>query len=191
MKSVVVAFLAVICLAGCAGRSTPGHSASTPSASVSKHAGVSQPLTASVIAGRLQTQIPPMNHLVVFTAATDPNSMLGRQGGYTSKVQWQDSRAIAKGEAPYMQSMKSLGLHPKMADALASVGTGVDLGGSIEVYPSVAGAQARYRYVVGINKAVPMIADGYDYVHGTAVLRLSRYLGPTQVQAYRAAFDAI
>jgi hypothetical protein len=119
-----------------------------------------------------------MNHLVVFTAATDPNNMPGRVGGYTSKVHWQDSRAITKGEAQYWQSMKSLGLHGKAAAALQSAGTGVDLGGSIEVYPSAAGAQARYRYMVSISKAVPMVADGYDYVHGAAVLRLSKYLAP-------------
>jgi hypothetical protein len=162
------ATVGILTACGGTGPSAPARH-STPA-----HIANAQVLSASAVAVRLQTQVPAMNHLVVFTASTDPNNMLGRQGDYTSKVQWRDSRAIHKGEAPYFQSMKSLGLHPKAADALSSAGSGVALGGSIEVYPSAAGAEARYRYIVRVNKSVPMIADGYDYVHGTAVLRLSK-----------------
>jgi hypothetical protein len=35
-----------------------------------------------------------------------------------------------------------------------------------------------------------MLADGYDYVAGGALLRLSNYLTPAQAQAYRADFTA-
>ncbi len=51
----------------------------------------------------------------------------------------------------------------------------------------MAGARARYTYVQAISRALPF-ADGYDYLSGTAVLRLSRYLTPAQARTYRAAF---
>ena len=35
-----------------------------------------------------------------------------------------------------------------------------------------------------------MLADGYDYTSGGALLRLSKYLTPAQARAYQAAFQA-
>ena len=29
-----------------------------------------------------------LHHVTAYTAATDPNHLLGRQGGYTSKINW-------------------------------------------------------------------------------------------------------
>jgi len=108
-----------------------------------------------------------ITHLIVYTAATDPNHLLGRQDGYTSKVAWRDPRA-AKSDA---------------GDTRGSIG----LGGGIEVYPSAAGAQARRAYLAGFS---PPFGDGYDYVSGTAVLRLSQYLTPARAYAYQRAFSA-
>jgi hypothetical protein len=31
-----------------------------------------------------------LRHVAAYTAATDPNHLLGRQGGYTSKINWSD-----------------------------------------------------------------------------------------------------
>ncbi|MFI5080127.1 MAG: hypothetical protein ACHQCE_03580 [Streptosporangiales bacterium] len=39
-------------------------------------------------------------------------------------------------------------------------------------------------------RRLPSFADGYDYLSGTAVLRLSRDLTPAQAHAYRVAFTA-
>jgi hypothetical protein len=123
-----------------------------------------------VLAGRLRAAGLPVRHLIVYTPVTDPNHMLGRQGGYTSKVEWKDPRAVK---------------------AATGAGSGVDNGGSIEVYPTVAGARARTAYLRQISSTVQIIADGYDYTSGTAVLRLSRYLTPAQARAYKAAFTAV
>ncbi len=49
---------------------------------------------ASALAARLKAAGLPVTHLIVYTAATDPNHEMGRQGGYTSKVAWQDRRAV-------------------------------------------------------------------------------------------------
>jgi hypothetical protein len=53
------------------------------------------------------------------------------------------------------------------------------------VYPTTAGAHERDTYLRGFSAP---FGDGWDYVAGTAVLRLSQYLTPGQAHAYLAAF---
>jgi hypothetical protein len=74
-----------------------------------------------VLASALKAAGLPVRHLIVYTASTDPNHLLGRQGGYMSKVAWQDRRAIAAG-----------------AGSPASDRGGTEFGGGIEVFPTVA-----------------------------------------------------
>jgi hypothetical protein len=114
----------------------------------------------------------PVRHLIIYTPSTDPNHQMGRQGGYTSKVAWMDQRAEKAGAGK-----------PATADERGDV----SYGGGIEVFPTAASAQARYQYLRGFQ---PPIGDGYDYLSGTAILRLSQYLIPAQARAYRAAFTA-
>lgn len=90
---------------------------------------------AKTIASRMH-----LTNVVVYNAATDPNNLLGRNNGYTSKVNF-----------------------------------GQDQDSSIEVFSSSAGAQARKDYVTGF--ACPF-GDGYDYVSGTALLRLDCSITP-------------
>lgn len=87
---------------------------------------------------------------VAYTASSDPNNMLGRQGEYTSKVSWgsaQDS--------------------------------------SIEVFPDRQDAQAREAYVQGFRCP---FGDGYDYLSGTALLRVSCDDTPSQARSLEARF---
>jgi hypothetical protein len=85
-----VAVLAALAAAGCVSSSPsapPSASLSpAPSASPATH----HPATAAVLATDLRAEGLPVRHLIVYTAATDPNAELGRQGGYTSKVAWVD-----------------------------------------------------------------------------------------------------
>lgn len=160
----------VLALAGCGSAGShpvvsPGsqavtHSPQAPAASRTSPSAV-------MLAADLKAAGLDITRLIVYTAATDPNHLLGRQNGYTSKMAWQDPRA-AKADA---------------GDTRGSIG----LGGGIEVYPSAAGAQARRAYLAGFT---PPLGDGYDYVSGTAVLRLSQYLTPAQAHAYQKAFSA-
>jgi hypothetical protein len=59
--------------------SIAAHASSTPSAPSAP----SIALTAEQIAQRMN-----LHHVTAYTAATDPNHLLGRQGGYTSKINW-------------------------------------------------------------------------------------------------------
>jgi hypothetical protein len=160
----LAAVAVAVLTAGCGGGA---HPASQPTPAGTRSAAVpSRPPSAAVLASSLKAAGLPVTHLIVYTAATDPNHLLGRQGGYTSKVAWADPRA-ARQDA---------------GDTRGSIG----LGGGIEAFPTTAGARARYEHLRGFQ---PPFGDGYDYLSGTAVLRLSQYLTPAQARAYEAAFS--
>ena len=111
-----------------------------------------------------------MRHVIVYTPTTDPNHDMGRQGEYTSKTAWVDPRAVKAG-----------------AGNPSSDRGGIEFGGGIEAFPDTASARDRYLYLRGFK---PPFGDGYDYLAGTAILRLSQYLTPAQARTYRAAFVA-
>jgi hypothetical protein len=83
----------------------------------------------------------PVRRLIVYTAATDPNAGLGRQGGYTSKVAWVDRRAVKAYQAGLKQD--PLGLSPGLPGDRGSV----DNGGGTEVFPTAAEARQRARFI--------------------------------------------
>lgn len=151
--------IAGIATAGCAGTAPASQAAAT-------HA---QPLSAAALAQSLSEHGQPVSGLIVYTTATDPNHLMGRQGGYTSKVAWTDTRAVKAGAGV-----------PASADEKG----GIQYGGGIEVFPTAAGAQARYQELKGFTAP---FGDGYDYLAGTAVLRLSQYLTPAQARQYESA----
>lgn len=107
----------------------------------------------------------PITGVIVYTAATDPNSLLGRPTGYTSKVSWTDTRV------------------PADTTGQAAI---VD-GGSIEVYPTGAGAKGRAAYIFTSETAAPIIGTEYDYLTGAAIVRVSGKLTPDQAAAFGKA----
>ena len=167
-------------LAACGGsgssspHSTAAPPAVTPSASAHSVQAVPVPVSpsAAVIAGLLKSAGQPITGLIVYNEVTDPNHLLGRQGGYTSKVAWQDPPAEAAGDVG----------QPSGPDETGSV----EFGGGIEVFPDAANADARYTELKGFTAP---FGDGYDYLTGTAVLRLSQYLTPAQASAYYNEFS--
>jgi hypothetical protein len=103
----------------------------------------------------------------VYTEEDDPNEMLGRPNGYTSKIAFSDSR-ISKGEVGGTD-----------ADA-------IERGGSIEVFPDEEGAVARAKYIQQMLKATGFGTE-YDYVRGTVLVRVTGNLTPTKAKEYKAA----
>jgi hypothetical protein len=108
----------------------------------------------------------PIDDSVTYTATTDTNHLLGRPGGYTSKVNFHDSRLPASPDFD------------------------TEAGGSVEVFPDAAGATSRMNYIQALAKGSPLFTE-YDYVSGDAILRLSKVLTPDQASAYAAAFQAL
>lgn len=114
----------------------------------------------------------PAKIVFTYTPENDPNKLLGRQGGYTSKVSLQDSR-----------------LPPVAGNFGSESGPGsTDGGAAIECYPSHGGAVDRYNYLKGFTG---VLGDGYDYVSGSCVLRLTKDLVPTEASQFEQAFNAV
>lgn len=125
--------------------------------------------TAGQLVQDLARQMPTATASVVYDATTDPNHLLGRPGGYTSKATFTDSR-----------------IDPE--DTAGAPRGAVELGGSIEVFPAQEGAEARKAYIDGNAKLLPGLAE-YSWVHGSALLRVSRLLTPGQAAEYERAFE--
>jgi hypothetical protein len=146
-----------------AGPSSPAAAAVPP-----KAAGAPVPSpSAAVLAARLKATGLHITQLIVYNVATDPNHLLDGPGGYTSIVAWADPAAIKAGAG--------------------SPGSGPEFGGGIEVFPDAADAQARYEELQDLKP----FGDGYDYLAGTAILRLSKFLTPAQASRYEAVFRSI
>jgi len=172
MKIRIAAVVAVagLALAGCSSTAAPRTAATRPASPASSTAAASGPATAAQIARQLKDAGMGVTQLIVYTPATDPNHLMGRQGGYTSKVAWVDPSAVASGAG-----------NPRDDPG------GIEYGGGIEVFPDHASAQARYDELKSLT---PPFGDGYDYLHGNAVLRLSQYLVPSIAQEYAAKFSS-
>jgi len=175
----VLAASTLLLAAGCGGSSktsTPpantAAAASTASAAAPAAHTTAAPAPAAKdaagVVARLKAAGLPIGTVTVYTADNDPNHLLGRPGGYTSKASFADTRV-------------------KADQARSTEAGAVDLGGSVEVYADTAGATARADYIGKSEKSMPMLGTEYDYVSGSVLLRLSQVLTPDQAAAYKKA----
>lgn len=161
MRRTVLPVAAILLTAAC----------SSPKAGTAANADSSagKPLTASTIFAKLSVKSATLSGTV--TAADDPNHLLGRPNQYTSKVTFTDLRI-------------------KAADVSGTEKGAVERGGAIEVFADPADAKARAKYIQAVTKSMPALSE-YDYVHGTALVRVSHYLTPDQATVYKEAFDKL
>ena len=134
------------------------------SSSVTGHATTAQQESpAGAVAEHLKAAGLPIDNIVVYTAETDPNHLLGRPGQYVSKAAFHDTR-LQQG--------------PDVAN-----------GGSIESFATSTDLENRKAYVEKIAKSSPLFAE-YDYSAGLVLLRLSSTLTPDQAAVYQKALPA-
>lgn len=117
-------------------------------------------VTAEIVVLRLRVSGLPIGEMVVYTASTDPNELLGRPGGYLSKVNFRDTR---------------LGDSSPEFD--------ISEGGSVEVFEDEAGAQRRKEYIDTVSQGFAPLIE-YSFVKGPVLLRLSKSLLPEQAGEY-------
>ncbi len=131
-------------------------------------------LTAEQVVAEITQRVPEATPSVVFTPATDPNDLLGRPNGYTSKASFNDTR-----------------IDPETLGGLEE--GGVEFGGSVEVFASEDAARKRMDYIQAVLAAAPPILGGseYDYVRGGVLLRVTGTLTPDQAATYEAALSGI
>ncbi|OLZ44588.1 hypothetical protein BS329_36295 [Amycolatopsis coloradensis] len=151
--------LAALSLAACGGGS--------PSAIGS--AGSNATKTADDVTKTLGEKIASVKLIKTYTPEDDPNHLLGRPNGYTSKTAFSDSR-VKQSDVEYLGS-----------DA-------VERGGSVEVFGDEAGAKARMKFIQTVSKSLPSVGE-YDYVNGAVLVRVSRLLTPDQAKEYETALN--
>jgi hypothetical protein len=120
--------------------------------------------TAETVIDRFKTAGLPVTDVVAYTAATDPDRLLGRPGNYLSKAAWVDART---------------------GETLES-GDGISQGGSVEVFATAKDAKARAKSVQKTRGE----AKEYDYLNGPDLIRVSGKLTPDQAAAYGKAAGA-
>ena len=103
----------------------------------------------------------------VYTAATDPNKLLGRPGGYTSKADFTDDRA-----------------KPDLDDEVQN-------GGSVEVYDDPADAEERGKFIADTLDKMKIFGTEYHYLKGGILLRVSGELTPEQAAGYETALNKL
>ncbi|MEQ7125321.1 hypothetical protein ABN034_12450 [Actinopolymorpha sp. B11F2] len=168
MRKLILAVAAVALLAGCGGAAAKDEQ--EPARAKPKVEQVEekpkQP-TAEQVTRQLAEAIPTVKLFRVYTAEDDPNDMLGRPGGYLSKTAFHDSRAKDE-ELEYLEK-----------DA-------IERGGSVEMFATEQEAKQRYEYLSEVVKAAAGLVGEYDYLSGTTVVRVSRFLTPDQAKEYEA-----
>jgi hypothetical protein len=129
-------------------------------------------LTAAQIMAKLTTAVPSAKQTIAYTAATDPNSLLGRPGQYVGDIHFSDARV------------------PKNKTEFSTPGD-VEFGGAVETFATVQDAQNRATYVEKVTQALGSIAGEYDFQHGHVLIRVSRFLTPDQVAAYKTFANSL
>ncbi|MDQ7802697.1 hypothetical protein Q5425_03075 [Amycolatopsis sp. A133] len=158
--------LAALSLAACS--SSGGSPTATDSAGVVAPAeNSSTPKTAADVTKTLGAKIATLKPIKTYAAEDDPNHLLGRPNGYSSKTAFGDSRVKAD-DVEYLKE-----------DA-------VERGGSVEVFTTEEAAQARMDFIQTVAKGLPAVGE-YDYVKGGVLVRVSRFLTPDQAKDYQAA----
>jgi len=179
-KSVVVIIAAAsISLSACGSSASPTPtvtvtaavtSAAEPAASPSATPTQTAPaaVTAMGIVDALVAAGLPVTGVVAQTESTDPNDLLGRPGKYTERVSFD----IPGG------------------DTAAEVGE-TDRGGVVELWLSPADAQARADYIQSALKDNPILGAEYDYVHGSALVRITGKVVPSVAEPFQAALASL
>jgi len=147
--------LIVVSLAACGG-STP-----TPAGALDANGVVAALKAAGLSIGQVK----------VYDASSDPNSLLGRPGQYTSKVAFTDAN-VATSDATDPFDLTN--------------------GGSVEVFASRGDATKRKDYIATVTAGLPVLTE-YDYLDrsGTVLLRLGHTLTPDQATAYQQALATL
>lgn len=128
---------------------------------------INKELTAEEIVNKLKEKNSNIGKIVVYTAETDLNELLGRPNQYTSKVQFADNR-----------------LSQEFVEENDAVG------GTVEVFENEKDMNNRKEYIESISSQASIFAE-YTYSAGNALLRLDNELTPEQAKEYEEAFYSI
>lgn len=126
--------------------------------------------SADQILATLKSKGLPVGTIFAYTAANDPNNLLGRPGQYISKDNFKDTRI----------SSSDTGVNISVGD-----------GGAVETFASSSDAQKRFAYLQSLSTSGNALFAEYEYLDGAAILRLSSQLTPDEAKAYETAFKSV
>ena len=126
-------------------------------------------LTSTPVINYFAQEGMPIGNVIIYTEETDSNNLLGRPGGYTSKVNFEDERTLSE----YVDTA-SLDYYPK---------------NTLEIFDSERDARARFDYIESVTKGTVLVQ--YMYLEGTMLLRLERSLLPTDTKAYETLLQSV
>lgn len=165
---VVLAALGGAYVLGGRGKATPAAEPPATSAAATTTAPPAKALDAAGVLAQLTAAGLPLTNPHVQDENTDPNNLLGRPGGYTSRASFD----LAGGDTtadPYF----------------------VDRGGVIEVYPTTAGAKARSEAIQGALQATQILGTEYHYLNGPVLVRITGRLKPTAAAPFGTAVSSL
>ena len=122
-------------------------------------------LSAEEISNDLKGSSLAIDNIVVYTADTDVNHLLGKPGQYISKANFADTTLEQFDKA-----------NPK--------------GGIVETFSNSKDLNARKDYIESIEQQMPALLETF-VVNGNYLLRLNKDLTIDQVTAYKNAFMAL
>lgn len=122
-----------------------------------------QPRTGAELASSLLASGLPVESVIIHTAESDPNSLLGRPNQYTAKVSWVDPRA------------------PMLNNETCC---------TVEAFDSWSAYIARINYTTSLRDTLPPIFGGGSWVERSdasmTVLRMDHQITPAIAEQYRA-----
>jgi hypothetical protein len=125
-------------------------------------------MTATAVLGKLAAAGLPVSNGTTQDENTDPNKLLGRPNGYTSRASF---------DVPG-------------GDSSAEAGS-IDRGGVIEVFGDAAGVQRRADYIAGLLQQSPALGTEYHYANGPVLVRISGKVKPSVANQFGPVVAAL
>jgi len=151
-------------------KTSPAAAPSTaPASSTTSNAPAVTPTTqtrvedATAAATNIKAQVSSVVKVVSITENNDPNDKIGRPNGYTSAA------------VLYEKSVSCSEL-------------GASCGATLEVWASESQTKARAAFIQKALTDMPALGTEYDYIRGSALLRVSGEVKPSVATKYNAAF---
>lgn len=130
----------------------------------------------------------PIGVTRIYSAADDPNELLGRPGGYIGKANFHDTRLPAPTVPGLCEPPPPGQSEPICPDVPED--PEIRDGGSVEVFATAEAAENRATYVRAITQSGGPFAE-YSYLAGTVFLRISASLTPENAVPYEQALDRL
>jgi hypothetical protein len=162
-RAAAVALLLPLALAACSGTPTASGQPDTH-VTAAATTPASKPMDATAVLAKLTAAKLPISNGAVQDENTDPNNLLGRPNGYTSRASFDVTGGDRQGNKAT-----------------------VDRGGVIEVFADATAAKTRADYIAALQKASPILGTEYHYLHGPVLVRVSGKVKPSVAAGFQAA----